>query len=52
VFERLREQAPALTLDSADDLRVLIDFAEDAGKPELASSMRLETPIFRPRSTP
>jgi pentatricopeptide repeat protein len=52
VFERLRERAPTLTLDSPDDLRTLIDFAEDAGKSELATSMRLETPIFRPRSTP
>jgi pentatricopeptide repeat protein len=52
VFERLREQAPTLTLDSPDDLRVLIDFAEEAGKTELATSMRLETPIFRPRRTP
>jgi pentatricopeptide repeat protein len=52
VFERLREHAPTLTLDSTDDLRVLIEFAEDAGKSELATSMRLETPIFRPRSTP
>lgn len=52
VFEKLREHAPALTLDSKDDLRTLIDFAEDAGRSELATSMRLETPIFRPRSTP
>jgi pentatricopeptide repeat protein len=52
VFERLREKAATLTLDSPDDLRTLIDFAEDAGKSELATSMRLETPIFRPRSTP
>jgi pentatricopeptide repeat protein len=51
VFERLREQSPALTLDSPDDLRTLIDFAEDAGRPELATSMRLETPIMRPRSS-
>jgi hypothetical protein len=50
VFERLREQSPALTLDSPDDLRVLIEFAEDAGRPELATTMRLETPIIRPRS--
>jgi pentatricopeptide repeat protein len=50
VFERLREQSPALTLDSPDDLRTLIDFAEEAGRPELATSMRLETPIIRPRS--
>ena len=52
VFEKLRQHAPTLTLDSKDDLRTLIDFAEDAGKSELATSMRLETPIFRPRITP
>jgi pentatricopeptide repeat protein len=52
VFERLREHAPTLTLDSPDDLRTLIDFAEDAGRSELATSMRLETPLFRPRSSP
>jgi pentatricopeptide repeat protein len=52
VFERLRERAPTLTLDSPDDLRMLIDFAEGAGRDELAASMRLETPVFRPRSPP
>jgi pentatricopeptide repeat protein len=52
VFERLREQSPALTLDSPDDLRALIDFAEDAGRADLATTLRLETPIIRPRSTP
>jgi len=48
VFERLREQSAALTLDSADDLRTLIDYAESCGREELATSMRLETPIYRP----
>jgi pentatricopeptide repeat protein len=51
VFERLRGQVPALTLDSPDDLRMLIDFAEDTGRSDLATSLRLETPVFRPRST-
>ena len=50
VFERLREHAPTLTLDSPDDLRALIDFADGAGRQELAATMRLETPVFRPRS--
>jgi hypothetical protein len=50
VFERLRQRAPTLTLDSADDLRMLIEFAEGAGRDQLAASMRLETPVFRPRS--
>jgi len=52
VFERLRQRAPTLTLDSPDDLRMLIEFAEGAGRDELAASMRLETPVFRPRSPP
>jgi pentatricopeptide repeat protein len=51
VFERLRGQVPALTLDSPDDLRMLIDFAEDTGRSDLATSLRLETPVFRPRRT-
>ncbi len=52
VFERLRQRAPTLTLDSADDLRMLIEFAEGTGRDQLAASMRLETPVFRPRSSP
>ena len=48
IFERLRARAPALTLDSADDLRALAEYAESAGREELAVSMRLETPIIRP----
>ncbi len=52
VFERLRQRAPTLTLDSPDDLRMLIEFAEGAGRDQLAASMRLETPVFRPRSPP
>jgi hypothetical protein len=30
---------------------MLIDFAEDTGRSDLATSLRLETPVFRPRST-
>jgi pentatricopeptide repeat protein len=52
VFERLRQRAPTLTLDSPDDLRMLIEFAEGAGRDQLAASMRLETPVYRPRSPP
>jgi pentatricopeptide repeat protein len=48
IFESLRAQAPGLTLDSADDLRTLIDFAESHGRDDLAASMRLETPIYHP----
>jgi len=48
IFEKLRQRSPALTLDSADDLRMLAEFAENAGRHELAASMRLETPIHRP----
>jgi len=49
VFELLRARAPGLTLDSAPDLRTLIEYAESAGRAELAQSMRLETPVFQPR---
>jgi pentatricopeptide repeat protein len=52
VFERLRQRAPTLTLDSPDDLRMLIEFAEGAGRDQLAASIRLETPVFRHRSPP
>ncbi len=50
VFGRLRERSPTLTLDSPDDLRALIDYAENTGREELATSMRLETPVMRPRA--
>lgn len=48
VFEKLRQHAPAITLDSADDLRALAEYAENIGRTELATSLRLETPIYRP----
>jgi hypothetical protein len=48
VFERLRGQSPAFTMDSAPDLRTLAEFAESSGRDELAASMRLETPVFHP----
>jgi len=49
VFGRLRERSPTLTLDSPDDLRALIEYAESTGHEELATTMRLETPVIRPR---
>jgi len=49
VFERMRQQAPALTLDSPDDLRTLADYAQSVGREQLAVSMRLETPIYHPQ---
>lgn len=52
VFGRLRERSPTLTLDSPDDLRALIDYANSSGREELATSMRLETPVIRPRASP
>jgi pentatricopeptide repeat protein len=48
VFETLRARTPGLTLDSVPDLRTLIDYAVSIGREELAESMRLETPIYRP----
>jgi pentatricopeptide repeat protein len=49
VFKLLRDKSRAFTMDSADDLRTLADHAESDGEDELASSMRLETPVFQPR---
>ena len=50
VFELLRARAQSLTLDSAPDLRTLIEYTEGTGRTELAQSMRLETPVFQPRT--
>jgi len=50
VFELLRARNPSLTLDSAPDLRTLIEYAEHIGRSELAQSLRLETPVFQPRT--
>lgn len=49
VFRLLRERSRAFTMDSADDLRTLADYAESNGLAELAASMRMETPVFHPR---
>jgi hypothetical protein len=48
VFEILRTRAPNFTMDSADDLRTLADYAEHKGRESLAQTMRLETPVYRP----
>ena len=44
--EQLRARTPTLTIDSPDDLRTLADYAESVGREELATSMRLETPVY------
>jgi hypothetical protein len=49
IFEILRTRAPNFTMDSADDLRTLAEFAESTGREALAQSMRLETPVFHPK---
>jgi pentatricopeptide repeat protein len=49
VFQLLRERARAFTMDSADDLRTLADYADSKGLDGLATSMRMETPIYHPR---
>jgi len=49
VFRLLRERSRTFTMDSADDLRNLADYAEAHGHEELAASMRMETPVFHPR---
>ena len=49
VFRLLRERSRIFTMDSADDLRTLVDYAESQGHEELAASMRMETPVVHPR---
>jgi len=46
IFEQLRARLPTLTVDSPDDLRTLADYAESVGREELATSIRLETPVY------
>jgi hypothetical protein len=48
VYEMFRKRSPRFTMDSAADLRILAEYAESVGKDELATSMRLETPILQP----
>jgi hypothetical protein len=49
VFRVLRDQSRTFTMDSADDLRALADYAESRGLDDLAASMRMETPVLHPR---
>jgi pentatricopeptide repeat protein len=49
VFRLLRERERAFTMDSANDLRTLADYADSKGMDELATSMRMETPVYQPR---
>jgi hypothetical protein len=49
VFEMFRRSSTLFTMDSAPDLRTLAEYAESVGKQELATSMRLETPVHQPR---
>jgi hypothetical protein len=48
VFEIIRTRAPNFTMDSANDLRTLAEYAESIGREALAQTMRLETPVFQP----
>lgn len=48
IFERLRGASGGFTMDSAPDLRTLIEYAESVGREDLAAVMRLETPVFPP----
>lgn len=48
IYEQFRQRAESFTMDSAADLRTLADYAESIGKQEMATSMRLETPIHHP----
>jgi pentatricopeptide repeat protein len=49
VFRLLRGRSRGFTMDSADDLRTLAEYADASGMGELAASMRMETPVFHPR---
>jgi hypothetical protein len=48
IYGMFRQRSPAFTMDSAADLRNLADYAESLGQTELATSMRLETPVVHP----
>ena len=48
VFEMFRQRSAQFTMDSANDLRTLAEYADSVGKEELARAMRLETPVFHP----
>ena len=48
VYEMFRKRSPQFTMDSVSDLRILAEYAESLGKEDLATSMRLETPVVHP----
>lgn len=48
VYESFRQRSARFTMDSVSDLRTLAEYAESVGKQELATSMRLETPVVHP----
>ena len=48
VYEMFRQRSSRFTMDSAADLRLLAEYADSVGKEELATSMRLETPVVHP----
>ena len=50
VRDPARTRTRTSRMDSAADLRTLAEYAESTGANELAQSMRLETPVFHPRS--
>lgn len=45
IYEMFRKRSSQFTMDSAGDLRILAEYADSVGKSELATSMRLETPV-------
>ncbi|MES1263511.1 MAG: hypothetical protein ABUL69_04090, partial [Peristeroidobacter soli] len=47
IYEQFRQRSPQFTMDSAMDLRNLADYADSVGRDELASKMRLETPVVQ-----
>jgi hypothetical protein len=48
VYEMFRVRTPQFTMDSAADLRLLAEYADSVGKDQLATTMRLETPVVHP----
>lgn len=48
IYEMFRQRSSQFTMDSAGDLRILADYADSVGRDELATSMRLETPVVHP----
>jgi hypothetical protein len=48
IYEQFRNRSPQFTMDSVADLRNLAEYADSVGRDELASKMRLETPVVSP----